>query len=59
MPLEGLEISLGLQGQGDSDALPVAQTCFNTLLLGDYPDFPTLEAKMDLAVAEGQGFGLQ
>ena len=37
------------------DSLPVAQTCFNILLLPKYIDKATLEQKLMLAVFEGNG----
>ena len=43
---------------GDSDRLPSAHTCFNTLLLPQYSAFDKLESKLRLAIKHNQGFGL-
>ena len=43
----------------DTDALPTASTCFNTLLLPDYADEDKLRRKLLLALRECSGFGLQ
>lgn len=43
---------------GDSDRLPSAHTCFNTLLLPQYSSLDKLESKLRLAIKHHQGFGL-
>ena len=46
---------------GDSSCrLPSAHTCFNVLLLPEYPDPKILKKNLLLAITEGAvGFGLQ
>lgn len=43
---------------GDSDRLPTAHTCFNTLLLPQYSTQLKLETKLRLALQHNRGFGL-
>lgn len=46
-------------GNGFSERLPISHTCFNEICLWKYKDRLTLEEKMDLAIHESEGFGLQ
>lgn len=39
--------------------LPSAHTCFNQLVLPDYPDRETLEQKLFIALSNAEGFGLE
>ena len=43
----------------DSDTLPTASTCFNTLLLPDYATEAKLKQKLQTAIRECKEFGLQ
>jgi alpha-tubulin suppressor-like RCC1 family protein len=60
-PLGGLaKLTLLIQRGGpDSEQIPSSHTCFNTLLLPDYSTKEKMEAKMELALANAQGFGLR
>ncbi|CAD7927436.1 unnamed protein product [Amoebophrya sp. A120] len=51
------KLTIGRQGP-DSEALPTAHTCFNHLLIPEYSDKEKLRAKLKLAIANNQGFGL-
>jgi ubiquitin-protein ligase E3 A len=42
----------------DSERLPVAHTCFNHLLLPDYPTRDKMREKLLNAINYSQGFGL-
>ncbi|KAL6055612.1 hypothetical protein QOT17_016668 [Balamuthia mandrillaris] len=63
LPPEGsgaaLAITLTLS-KASKESLPVAHTCFNTLVLPEYPDKGTLQRKLQTAIHEGgtQHFGL-
>lgn len=60
-PIGGLR-SLAFKIQrngGDSDRLPTASTCFNTLLLPEYASEAKLGERLRTAIAECAGFGLQ
>lgn len=39
--------------------LPIARTCFNQLIIPDYQDRHVLRQKMAIALAHGEGFGLE
>ncbi|XP_046646599.1 probable E3 ubiquitin-protein ligase HECTD2 isoform X3 [Daphnia pulicaria] len=39
--------------------LPEAHTCFNQLVLPDYPDRETLQQKLFIALSNAEGFGLE
>jgi ubiquitin-protein ligase E3 A len=43
----------------DSDFLPTAHTCFNTVLLPEYKDKAKLQALLNKAITECEGFGLK
>ena len=60
-PMAGLgSLVLTVQRSGpDTDRLPTAHTCFNTLLLPEYGDQEKLRVKLLLAIQNAQGFGLQ
>jgi alpha-tubulin suppressor-like RCC1 family protein len=61
-PIGGLgELPFLVQRAGpDSQQLPTAHTCFNTLILPDYgDDYDKLDRLMGRAVLECEGFGLQ
>ncbi|PNH11036.1 Ubiquitin-protein ligase E3A, partial [Tetrabaena socialis] len=60
-PVAGLgALVLTIQRSGpDSERLPSAHTCFNTLLLPDYATRARLKAKLLLAIENAQGFGLR
>eukprot|EP01059_Diplonema_ambulator_P031754 TRINITY_DN5931_c0_g1_i1.p2 TRINITY_DN5931_c0_g1~~TRINITY_DN5931_c0_g1_i1.p2 ORF type:complete len:332 (+),score=84.75 TRINITY_DN5931_c0_g1_i1:1119-2114(+) len=60
LPIRGLK-SLGFvigKNGGDSDQLPTAHTCFNHLLLPEYPTREKLKEKLLNAISNCQGFGL-
>ena len=42
-----------------ADRLPTSHTCFNTLLLADYSSEAKLRAKLETAIENAQGFGLE
>ncbi|XP_065184832.1 ubiquitin-protein ligase E3A-like [Sycon ciliatum] len=42
----------------DSDRLPSAHTCFNTLLLPHYKDRDTLRTRLLIAISHAKGFGM-
>jgi len=44
---------------GDSNRLPTAATCFNTLLLPAYATKDKLQERLGIAVEECEGFGLK
>lgn len=44
---------------GDSDRLPTASTCFNTLLLPEYASEGKLKERLTKAISECTGFGLK
>ena len=44
---------------GDTDRLPTASTCFNTLLLPEYSSEGKLRERLTKAITECVGFGLQ
>lgn len=44
---------------GDSDRLPTAHTCFNHLLLPSYSTKAKLKERLNLAIEQSEGFGLQ
>lgn len=61
-PIGGLgKMNFKIQKAGpDSDHLPSAHTCFNTLLLPDYGDnYEKLRERTGRAILECEGFGLQ
>ena len=39
--------------------LPEAHTCFNQLVLPDYPDRETLQQKLVISLSNSEGFGLE
>ena len=46
------------RGGPDSDRLPVAHTCFNHLLIPEYPDKDKLASKLKFAIKHSRGFGM-
>ena len=60
-PLGGLQkLSFKVQRNGpDTDRLPTASTCFNTLLLPEYSSKEKLKERLQVAIRECEGFGLQ
>uniref|UniRef100_A0A383VIU1 HECT-type E3 ubiquitin transferase n=1 Tax=Tetradesmus obliquus TaxID=3088 RepID=A0A383VIU1_TETOB len=60
-PVAGLgALRLLVQRAGpDSEKLPTAHTCFNTLLLPEYSSRAQLQRKLMTAIQNAQGFGLQ
>jgi len=60
-PIGGLgKLSLLIQRAGpDSDYLPTAHTCFNTLLVPEYGSKENLRERLMKAISECRGFGLQ
>jgi hypothetical protein len=60
-PIGGLgSLPFKVQRNGvDSERLPTASTCFNTLLLPDYATEERLRERLRTAIAECTGFGLQ
>lgn len=60
-PVGGLgKLGLKLQRQGpDSENLPTAHTCFNTLLLPEYGSLEKLTDRLSKAILECEGFGLK
>eukprot|EP00656_Telonema_subtile_P015603 TRINITY_DN18200_c0_g1_i2.p1 TRINITY_DN18200_c0_g1~~TRINITY_DN18200_c0_g1_i2.p1 ORF type:complete len:559 (+),score=174.27 TRINITY_DN18200_c0_g1_i2:541-2217(+) len=46
------------RGGPDSDRLPVAHTCFNHLLIPDYPTKEKLADKLRFAIKHAHGFGM-
>ena len=61
-PLAGLaqlkSFTITRASTGDTERLPTAHTCFNTLLLPEYCDAVKLENKLKLAIKHHTGFGL-
>ena len=43
---------------GDSDRLPSAHTCFNVLLLCEYPNKERLRERLLTAIQNAEGFGM-
>eukprot|EP00798_Chlamydomonas_sp_ICE-L_P020115 gene20115-26841_t len=43
---------------GDGDRLPTAHTCFNHFLLPQYSSKASLKSRLELAIANAEGFGL-
>ena len=60
-PVEGLQgVGLVMSRQGgDVRSLPTAHTCFNHLLLPEYPDKEALRTALLLAINHATGFGLR
>jgi len=60
-PIGGLgKLLFRIQRMGpDSDMLPTASTCFNTLLLPDYKTESKLRERLTVAISECAGFGLK
>ena len=63
VPIEGLRalqppFTISRNG-GHSDRLPTAHTCFNHLLLPQYEAFEALQDRLQLAIANAEGFGLR
>jgi ubiquitin-protein ligase E3 A len=56
--LRNLPFKLQRNG-GDSDRLPTASTCFNTLLLPEYASEGKLRERLTKAISECAGFGLK
>eukprot|EP01138_Halocafeteria_seosinensis_P016330 gb/GECG01016661.1/.p1 GENE.gb/GECG01016661.1/~~gb/GECG01016661.1/.p1 ORF type:complete len:826 (+),score=108.45 gb/GECG01016661.1/:1-2478(+) len=59
-PIRGLgtlELTISRAGP-DSSQLPTAHTCFNHILLPEYPTYEKLESKLKAAIKESHGFGL-
>jgi hypothetical protein len=54
-----VEVEAAAGAASSAAALPVASTCFYTLSLPCYASFAELAAKMELAFANSNGFGLQ
>eukprot|EP00250_Pteridium_aquilinum_P009615 c18799_g2_i1 orf=632-2554(-) len=47
------------RNDGETDRLPTAHTCFNILLLPEYKSKEKLENRLNLAISNSIGFGLQ
>lgn len=60
-PIGGLgNLKCIIQRDGtDSRKLPTAHTCFNTLLLPDYGSRVEMEDRLQLAIMNAEGFGLE
>ena len=60
-PIGGLaKLPFKIQRSGpDSDTLPTSHTCFNTLLLPEYPTRAKLKRCLSIAIKECEGFGLE
>lgn len=60
-PIRGLaDLRLKIQRNGpDSELLPTASTCFNTILLPAYASKEKLQQKLVIAIQESEGFGLK
>lgn len=60
-PIRGLaDLRLKIQRAGpDSEQLPTASTCFNTILLPQYASKEKLQQKLVIAIQESEGFGLK
>ncbi|CAM9464426.1 unnamed protein product [Discosporangium mesarthrocarpum] len=60
-PLGGLlHMHFKIQRAGpDTDQLPTAHTCFNTLMLPDYSSAEKLKRSLSIAITECEGFGLK
>ena len=60
-PIGGLaQLRFVIQRAGPHSAmLPTSHTCFNTLLLPEYKDDATMEARLRVAIRECEGFGLE
>ena len=59
-PAGGLGVPLCVQrAGGDSEFLPTAHTCFNTLLLPEYATEEKMRERMVTALENAEGFGLQ
>ncbi|UPQ97120.1 chromosome condensation regulation protein [Chloropicon primus] len=60
-PVGGLgRLGFTIQRSGpDTEYLPTSHTCFNILLLPEYSSKEKLETKLLIAIANGEGFGLQ
>ena len=43
----------------DSELLPCSHTCFNQLVLPDYPSMAKMKRKLKLAVNNYEGFGME
>lgn len=56
--LSSLNMIIGRYGP-DSDKIPCAHTCFNYLLLPDYKNKAKLRSKLEIAIENSEGFGLQ
>eukprot|EP01130_Rhizamoeba_saxonica_P018053 TRINITY_DN8938_c0_g1_i1.p1 TRINITY_DN8938_c0_g1~~TRINITY_DN8938_c0_g1_i1.p1 ORF type:complete len:998 (-),score=180.28 TRINITY_DN8938_c0_g1_i1:21-3014(-) len=61
VPLQGFEsLNFIIQSNGpDSDLLPTASTCYNTLLLPEYNSIDKLRTKLLVAIENCYGFGLK
>ncbi|KAI9136503.1 hypothetical protein BKA69DRAFT_1103846 [Paraphysoderma sedebokerense] len=55
----GIKFKISCAGEGDSDYLPVAHTCFNQILLHKYSSREKLESKLRTAILESEGFGIK
>ena len=64
-PFNSLIVGIGsvpflIQRSGpDSDRLPTASTCYNTLLLPEYMTVDKLQKKLETAIEHYHGFGLK
>lgn len=54
-----LSFKISRLGARDSDALPIAHTCFNELCLWEYSSKLKLEQKLRVAITESEGFGFR
>eukprot|EP00208_Stichococcus_sp_RCC1054_P008392 CAMPEP_0206151274 /NCGR_PEP_ID=MMETSP1473-20131121/38734_1 /ASSEMBLY_ACC=CAM_ASM_001109 /TAXON_ID=1461547 /ORGANISM="Stichococcus sp, Strain RCC1054" /LENGTH=645 /DNA_ID=CAMNT_0053548813 /DNA_START=284 /DNA_END=2221 /DNA_ORIENTATION=+ len=62
VPIKGLGAltpPFALVKNGDEDRLPTAHTCFNVFMLPAFKDKATLQRRMQQALENSQGFGLQ
>jgi len=60
-PIDGLSSMTFIisKSGGDTDRLPSAHTCFNHMLLPDYPSKEIMKQKILIAIQESEGFGLK
>ncbi|KAI8460270.1 hypothetical protein BY996DRAFT_6429727 [Phakopsora pachyrhizi] len=54
----GLDFKISKLGDGTDGRLPVSHTCFNQLMLPDYKRRSLIAKKMNIAIGDSEGFGL-
>ena len=57
--LKSLKITIQRDGGADSQKLPTSHTCFNVLLMPEYPTKAQLYERLATAVDNSEGFGLR